>query len=73
MIERFTYFLYLLFYKCYKVCPATSCGPCTVKNIIVWRFKIRIVEKCNKVCVIAKSIVILLIFSISCSFKKLVK
>ena len=28
MIKRFTYFLYLLFYKCYKVCPASSCGPC---------------------------------------------
>ena len=33
MIEKFTYFLYLLFYKCYKVCPATSCGPCIPRMV----------------------------------------
>ena len=29
MMESFIYLFYLLFYKCYNVCPATSCGPCT--------------------------------------------
>ena len=31
MFEIFTYSLYFLFYKRYKVCPATSCGPCSSK------------------------------------------
>ena len=35
MIESFTYSLYLLLYKRYKVCPATSCGPCKAKMLKV--------------------------------------